>query len=167
VILAAFEPAGIDSLAPAVEVLAQFELFVEPLLMEAATGETPDLSRFAFRAAQNGACIVITATHEERFARGLAAACQVPTIRVPLAGDASAAAGLAVLTEGLAGAETDPAGPESGSFATVALGAAGAKNAALLAISILALRDERLRGAWHAFRAAQTQAVLSQPPPGE
>ena len=38
----------------------------------------------------------------------------------------------------------------------------GAKNAALLAASILALSDEALRARLQAFRLQQTEAVLSQ-----
>jgi len=50
-----------------------------------------------------------------------------------------------------------PAGVPVG---TLAIGEPGAKNAALLAVSILALNDEKLRKAWEAFRAAQTQKVM-------
>ena len=44
---------------------------------------------------------------------------------------------------------------------TLAIGAAGAKNAALLAISILANSRSELRKKLHAFRNKQTQAVLN------
>lgn len=44
--------------------------------------------------------------------------------------------------------------------ATVAIGSAGAKNAGLLAISILALQDAHLAEQYAAFRARQTQDVL-------
>jgi 5-(carboxyamino)imidazole ribonucleotide mutase len=52
-----------------------------------------------------------------------------------------------------------------GAFAMVAVGEAGARNAALLAVSILALTDARLKAAWQAFRDEQTNAVLAQPAP--
>jgi 5-(carboxyamino)imidazole ribonucleotide mutase len=45
---------------------------------------------------------------------------------------------------------------------TLAIGEAGAKNAGLLAASIVALHDERVRKALIAFRTAQTDEVLSQ-----
>jgi 5-(carboxyamino)imidazole ribonucleotide mutase len=48
---------------------------------------------------------------------------------------------------------------------TLAIGAAGATNAALLATSILANTDPRIRSALDAFRAAQTDKVLAQPDP--
>ncbi len=50
---------------------------------------------------------------------------------------------------------------------TLAIGKAGAKNAAIMAASILALEDERLREALDEFRANQTQAVLDLPDPRE
>jgi 5-(carboxyamino)imidazole ribonucleotide mutase len=45
---------------------------------------------------------------------------------------------------------------------TLAIGVPGAKNAALLAVSILALHDEKLRRAWEAYRAKQTRTVRAQ-----
>jgi 5-(carboxyamino)imidazole ribonucleotide mutase len=45
---------------------------------------------------------------------------------------------------------------------TLAIGTAGAKNAALLAAGILALQDERIRKSLEAFRKKQTDAVLAQ-----
>jgi 5-(carboxyamino)imidazole ribonucleotide mutase len=45
---------------------------------------------------------------------------------------------------------------------TLAIGEPGAKNAALLAVSILALHDEKLRAKWEAFRVRQTRAVRKQ-----
>jgi 5-(carboxyamino)imidazole ribonucleotide mutase len=51
--------------------------------------------------------------------------------------------------------------------ATLAIGVAGATNAALLAASILSNGDARIRAALDAFRKAQTDKVLSQPDPRE
>jgi 5-(carboxyamino)imidazole ribonucleotide mutase len=45
---------------------------------------------------------------------------------------------------------------------TLAIGKAGARNAALLAVSILANSRPALRAKLHAYRAAQTETVLSQ-----
>ncbi|MFQ3671530.1 MAG: AIR carboxylase family protein, partial [Verrucomicrobiia bacterium] len=44
--------------------------------------------------------------------------------------------------------------------ATFAIGEAGAKNAALFAVSLLAAGDERLAEAWDQFRQKQTDEVL-------
>jgi 5-(carboxyamino)imidazole ribonucleotide mutase len=52
-----------------------------------------------------------------------------------------------------------PAGVPVG---TLAIGTAGATNAALLAASILALSDEKIRKKLEAFRKRQTDAVLTQ-----
>jgi 5-(carboxyamino)imidazole ribonucleotide mutase len=49
--------------------------------------------------------------------------------------------------------------------ATLAIGVAGATNAALLAASILANEDTTIRAAVDAFRASQTAKVLAQPDP--
>ena len=51
--------------------------------------------------------------------------------------------------------------------ATVAIGEAGAKNAALLAASILSLNDPSVHLALEGFRKDQTDTVLSKPIPGE
>jgi 5-(carboxyamino)imidazole ribonucleotide mutase len=48
---------------------------------------------------------------------------------------------------------------------TLAVGKAGAVNAALLAAAILGLKHPEIRDALRAFRAAQTAAVLADPDP--
>ncbi len=50
---------------------------------------------------------------------------------------------------------------------TLAIGRAGAINAALAAAAILALGDDALRQRLEAWRAAQTAAVLANPIPGQ
>jgi 5-(carboxyamino)imidazole ribonucleotide mutase len=49
----------------------------------------------------------------------------------------------------------------------LAIGRAGAVNAALLATSILSTAHPQFREALHAYRASQTQAVLDHPDPRE
>lgn len=49
--------------------------------------------------------------------------------------------------------------------ATLAIGRAGAINAALLAAAILGIKYPDIRMKWERFRENQTQAVLSQPDP--
>jgi 5-(carboxyamino)imidazole ribonucleotide mutase len=51
--------------------------------------------------------------------------------------------------------------------ATLAIGRAGAINAALLATAILGAKHPHFRAALHAYRAAQTQNVLDHPDPRE
>jgi 5-(carboxyamino)imidazole ribonucleotide mutase len=55
-----------------------------------------------------------------------------------------------------------PAGVPVG---TLAIGRAGAVNAALLAVSVLAGKRPELRKALHRYREAQAQKVLDQPDP--
>ncbi|MGC1183645.1 MAG: AIR carboxylase family protein, partial [Candidatus Dormiibacterota bacterium] len=55
-----------------------------------------------------------------------------------------------------------PAGVPVG---TLAIGRAGAVNAALLAASILGLSDPLIRAALLSYRSRQTDAVLSRPDP--
>ncbi len=50
--------------------------------------------------------------------------------------------------------------------ATLAIGKAGAINAALLAAAMLATTDSAVRDALHRFREAQTRKVLENPDPG-
>ena len=73
--------------------------------------------------------------------------------------------GIPMPTEGLGGADSlystvqMPAGIP---VATVAIGAGGAKNAALLAIEILALYDEGLHAKVQEFRAGLRQSVATK-----
>jgi 5-(carboxyamino)imidazole ribonucleotide mutase len=53
--------------------------------------------------------------------------------------------------------------PKGVAVGTLAIGEAGAANAALLATQILALNDEALAQRLNAFRAAQTEAVPESP----
>jgi 5-(carboxyamino)imidazole ribonucleotide mutase len=55
--------------------------------------------------------------------------------------------------------------PSGVPVATFAIGAAGAKNAALFAAAILANEFAEIRNALDAFREAQTAAVLAKPDP--
>jgi 5-(carboxyamino)imidazole ribonucleotide mutase len=54
--------------------------------------------------------------------------------------------------------------PKGIPVATFAIGEAGAANAALFAVALLALSDKEMAKRLHEFRARQTQAVLSAPP---
>lgn len=56
--------------------------------------------------------------------------------------------------------------PKGVAVGTLAIGTAGAYNAALLAIQILALHDDSLTQKLQAFREQQTNSVLANPTPG-
>lgn len=57
-----------------------------------------------------------------------------------------------------------PAGVPTG---TLAIGRAGAINAALMAASILSLQDDDVKRRLQAYRAEQTDKVLARPIPGD
>ena len=104
---------------------------------------------------------VIVASTDGALPAVLADALPLLVVRVPMAG--AEKSGLALLQT--AAGDLPAAEGEGKSFATVAIGPAGAKNAALFVVSVLALDDQHLRAAWEAFRARQTAAVLAMPPP--
>ncbi|MBR5494024.1 MAG: AIR carboxylase family protein, partial [Psychrobacter sp.] len=56
--------------------------------------------------------------------------------------------------------------PKGVAVGTLAIGAAGAYNAALLAIQVLALHDETIATKLDNMRQAQTDTILASPTPG-
>lgn len=56
--------------------------------------------------------------------------------------------------------------PKGVAVGTLAIGTAGAYNAALLTIQILALHDESIAAKLHSLRQAQTETILNSPTPG-
>jgi 5-(carboxyamino)imidazole ribonucleotide mutase len=54
--------------------------------------------------------------------------------------------------------------PKGIPVATFAIGEAGAANAALFAVAIVAVTDKAMAKKLHEFRARQTEAVLKSPP---
>jgi phosphoribosylaminoimidazole carboxylase PurE protein len=82
----------------------------------------------------------------------IAASTTLPVIGVPI--DASSLGGLDAL---LSMVQMPPGIP----VATVGIGKAGAKNAALLAVQTLALGDDGLRAKLASYRESQRQAVLA------
>lgn len=56
--------------------------------------------------------------------------------------------------------------PKGVAVGTLAIGTAGAFNAGLLAVQMLAIYDEKLGNAVAEFRAKQTQSILDNPIPG-
>ena len=56
--------------------------------------------------------------------------------------------------------------PKGVAVGTLAIGTAGAYNAALLAIQVLALHDESLATKLDNMRQAQTETILASPTPG-
>ena len=119
---------------------------------------TPDLLfEYAAGAAARGLEVLIAGAGGAAHLPGMAASkTLVPVIGVPI--QSKALNGL----DSLLSIVQMPAGVP---VATVAIGEAGARNAALLAAAILAARHPPLRDALAAFRERQTSEVLARPDP--
>jgi 5-(carboxyamino)imidazole ribonucleotide mutase len=119
---------------------------------------TPDLLfEYAAGARRRGLEVIVAGAGGAAHLPGMTAAkTSLPVIGVPV--QSKALSGL----DSLLSIVQMPAGIP---VATVAIGTAGAKNAALLAASILAGRHAAIGGALDRYRATQTQDVLSRPDP--
>ena len=114
---------------------------------------TPDLmTHFAKEAAERGIQVIIAGAGGAAHLPGMVAAhTWLPVLGVPV--QSKALNGL----DSLLSIAQMPGGIPVG---TLAIGTSGAKNAALLAASILALHDETIRAALLAFREKQTEEAL-------
>lgn len=121
---------------------------------------TPDLLfEYAGSAEERGLQVIIAGAGGAAHLPGMVAAkTQVPVLGVPV--KSRALSGL----DSLLSIVQMPAGVPVG---TLAIGEAGAKNAALLAAGMLARHDRQLRDRLEAFRTEQTERVLAQPDPSE
>jgi 5-(carboxyamino)imidazole ribonucleotide mutase len=121
---------------------------------------TPDLLfEYAATAEERGLAVIIAGAGGAAHLPGMTASkTQLPVIGVPV--ESRSLKGL----DSLLSIVQMPAGIP---VATVAIGRAGAVNAALLAASILALHDSSIRDALLTFREGQTSGVLSHPDPAE
>jgi len=119
---------------------------------------TPDrLRTYATTARQRGVRVVIAGAGGAAHLPGMCAAwTPLPVLGVPFESHAMKG------TDSLLSIVQMPAGIPVG---TLAIGRAGAVNAALLAASILALSDPALAERLDAYRAAQTEAVAEAPEP--
>jgi 5-(carboxyamino)imidazole ribonucleotide mutase len=112
------------------------------------------LAEFAREAAGRSVQVVIAGAGGAAHLPGMIAAqTWLPVLGVPV--ESRALKGL----DSLLSIAQMPAGVAVG---TLAIGVAGAKNAALLAASIIGLRDEKVRRVVEKFRARQTKKVLAQ-----
>jgi 5-(carboxyamino)imidazole ribonucleotide mutase len=141
------------TLSAAAAVLNEFEVAYEKNIVSAH--RTPAwLAEYAGSAQERGLQVIIAGAGGAAHLPGMAAAfTTLPVLGIPV--ESKALRGL----DSLLSIAQMPAGVPVG---TLAIGEPGAKNAALLAISILALSDAKLRKAWETFRAQQTRAVRAQ-----
>ena len=115
---------------------------------------TPDATaEFARRAAEKGIRVMIAAAGGAAHLAGVIAAYTwLPVLGVPM--QSQSLHGL----DSLLSMAQMPGGIPVG---TLAIGSAGAKNAALLAASIIALSDDKVRQNLQKFRQKQTDSVLA------
>jgi 5-(carboxyamino)imidazole ribonucleotide mutase len=142
-----------ETMKHAAQVLEEFGVPHERRVVSAH--RTPDLlARYAKSAEKRGLEVIIAGAGGAAHLPGMTAAYTVlPVLGVPV--ESKSLKGM----DSLLSIVQMPGGVPVG---TLAVGAAGAKNAALLAVSILALGRTPLKKKIHAFRAAQTAAVLDQ-----
>ena len=141
-----------ETMRAAVEMLEEFAIPSEARVVSAH--RTPELmADFAREAADRGIHVIIAGAGGAAHLPGMVAAhTRLPVLGVPI--ESRVLRGV----DSLLSIVQMPAGIPVG---TLAIGTAGAKNAALLAAGILALHDAALREKLEAFREKQTREVLA------
>src|SRR4051812_8120548 len=145
-----------ETMRHAVELLTELGVPNEHKIVSAH--RTPEMmANFASAAAGRGIRVIIAGAGGAAHLPGMVAAhTWLPVLGVPV--QSKALNGM----DSLLSIAQMPAGVPVG---TLAIGTAGATNAALLAASILGLTDDKVRKKVEAFRKRQTDAVLAQRPP--
>ena len=142
-----------ETMQHCVKTLDQLEVPNEHRILSAH--RTPDATvDFARNAASRGLRVIIAAAGGAAHLAGVVAAYTwIPVLGVPM--QSQSLHGL----DSLLSMSQMPGGIPVG---TLAIGSAGAKNAALLAAGIVALSDNKIRKNLEGFRKKQTDAVLAQ-----
>lgn len=138
----------------AVEVLEELGVCIESRIVSAH--RTPDrLYDYAKAAKERGLKVIIAGAGGAAHLPGMTASMtSLPVLGVPI--ESKALKGM----DSLLSIAQMPGGIPVG---TLAIGPAGAKNAGLLAASIIALGDDNVADALDSWRAAQTEAVTEMP----
>jgi 5-(carboxyamino)imidazole ribonucleotide mutase len=146
-----------EVMSAAVEIMRALEVPHEARVVSAH--RTPDLLfKYAETARERGLRVIIAGAGGAAHLPGmLAAKTLVPVLGVPVA---------ATQLNGLDSLLSIVQMPRGVPVGTLAIGKAGAANAALLAAEILATTDEALYKRLASWRAARTQEVLDQELPG-
>ncbi len=141
---------------PAALILARFGVPFETRVVSAH--RTPDLLfEYAAQARARGlACVIAGAGGAAHLPGMLAAKCTLPVLGVPIP---------ATVLQGQDALLSIVQMPKGVPVATFAIGAAGAANAGLFAVSLLALTDQPLAHALDAYRTELAQSVLAMPLP--
>jgi 5-(carboxyamino)imidazole ribonucleotide mutase len=147
-----------DTMKHTVETLEELGVPCETRVVSAH--RTPDLLfEYASTAADRGLQVIVAGAGGAAHLPGMTAAkTELPVLGVPI--ESKALKGM----DSLLSIVQMPAGVPVG---TLAIGKAGAVNAALLAAEIVALEDDGVRDRLKRFRATQTQNVLSHPDPDD
>ncbi len=129
---------------------------ITPVVRIISAHRTPQIAaEFAENAVENGFKVIIAAAGmAAHLAGALAGRTTLPVIGVPLAANG----GVGGLDALLSTVQMPPGVP----VATVAVGKAGAKNAAVLAVQILALADDGLAGKLAEFKRTQEEKVIEK-----
>jgi len=143
-----------DVMQSCIEQLGEFG--IKPVVRVISAHRTPQMAaEFAENAAKNGVKVIIAAAGmAAHLAGALASRTTLPVIGVPLISDS----GLEGIDAFLSTVQMPPGAP----VATVAVGKAGAKNAAILAVQILALSDKGLAKKLAEFRKTQEKKVIEK-----
>ncbi|MDE0539813.1 MAG: 5-(carboxyamino)imidazole ribonucleotide mutase [Rhodospirillales bacterium] len=143
-----------DTMRHAAEVLEALEIPFETRIVSAH--RTPDrLYAYAREAKGRGLKVIIAGAGGAAHLPGMTASMTIlPVFGVPV--ESSALSGM----DSLLSIAQMPGGVPVG---TLAIGTAGARNAGLLAASVVATSDEAVAGRLEAWRAAQTDAVADRP----
>ena len=129
---------------------------IEPVVRIISAHRTPEIaSEFAEKAAENGIKVIIAAAGmAAHLAGAMAAKSKLPVIGVPL----DSGGGLGGMDALLSTVQMPPGVP----VATMAIGKAGAKNAAIFAVQILALSDANFSEKLAAFKQDQQKKVIKK-----
>lgn len=146
-----------ETLSAAVEILRELQIPYETRVVSAH--RTPDLLyKYAETARDRGLCVIIAGAGGAAHLPGmLAAKTLVPVLGVPVS---------ATQLNGLDALLSIVQMPKGVPVGTLAIGKAGAANAALLAAEMLATTDAALFERLSRWRAARTEEVLKQELPG-
>lgn len=142
-----------DTLRHAVEVLESFDVPYEARVVSAH--RTPDLMReYALTAEERGLEVIIAGAGGAAHLPGMVAAqTLVPVLGVPVQSRT---------LQGLDSLLSIVQMPGGVPVATMAIGTAGARNAALLAVAMLGVRRPEMRDQLRRFRVEQEQRVLDE-----